>query len=164
VSIFGAEEMSQDYRAKGDDFSAILVQSLADRLAEAFAEHLHKLVRKEYWGYVADEELDNDALIKEKYRGIRPAPGYPACPEHSEKATLFSWLDSTNQIGTQLTENFAMWPPSSVSGFYYSHAESDYFNVGKLGKDQIESYAARKGWSVSLTERWLGPNLDYEAN
>ncbi|AXI04531.1 methionine synthase [Aquirhabdus parva] len=164
VSIFGAEEMAIEYRAKGDDFSAILVQSLADRLAEAFAEHLHERVRKDYWGYAPDEQLDNDALIKEKYQGIRPAPGYPACPEHSEKATLFNWLDSTAQIGTELTENYAMWPPSSVSGFYYSHPESDYFNVGKLGKDQIESYAARKEWTVAKTERWLGPNLDYEAN
>jgi 5-methyltetrahydrofolate--homocysteine methyltransferase len=160
VSIFGAEELAHDYKARGDDFSAILVQSLADRFAEALAERLHERVRKEFWGYMADEALDNDALIKEKYVGIRPAPGYPACPEHSEKAKLFAWLDSTAKIGTVLTENFAMWPPSSVSGFYYSHPQSEYFNVGKIGRDQLESYAARKGWSIETAERWLSPNLE----
>lgn len=160
VSIFGAEELAHAYKAKGDDFSAILVQSLADRFAEALAERLHERVRKEFWGYMADEALDNDALIKEKYIGIRPAPGYPACPEHSEKAKLFDWLDSTAKIGTVLTENFAMWPPSSVSGFYYSHPQSEYFNVGKISRDQLESYAARKGWSLETAERWLSPNLE----
>lgn len=160
VSIFGAEELANDYKSKGDDFNAILVQSLADRLAEAFAERLHERVRKEFWGYATDEALDNESLIKEKYHGIRPAPGYPACPEHSEKAKLFEWLDSTARIGTVLTENFAMWPPSSVSGFYYSHPQSEYFNVGKIGRDQLESYAARKGWSLETAERWLSPNLE----
>ena len=160
VSIFGAEELAHDYKAKGDDFNAILVQSLADRLAEAFAERLHERVRKEFWGYAADEALDNAALIKEKYQGIRPAPGYPACPEHSEKAVLFDWLGSTARIGTILTENYAMWPPSSVSGFYYSHPQSEYFNVGKISRDQLESYAVRKGWSVETAERWLSPNLE----
>ncbi|MFA9204363.1 MAG: vitamin B12 dependent-methionine synthase activation domain-containing protein, partial [Flavobacteriales bacterium] len=160
VSIFGAEELANDYKARGDDFNAILVQSLADRLAEAFAERLHERVRKEFWGYATDEALDNESLIKEKYKGIRPAPGYPACPEHSEKAKLFDWLGSTARIGTVLTENFAMWPPSSVSGFYYSHPQSEYFNVGNIGRDQLESYAARKGWSVETAERWLSPNLE----
>jgi 5-methyltetrahydrofolate--homocysteine methyltransferase len=160
VSIFGAEEMAIDYRAKGDDYSAILVQSLADRLAEAFAEHLHERIRKEFWGYMPDEQLDNEALIKEKYVGIRPAPGYPACPEHSEKATLFNWLGSTERIGTQLTEHYAMWPPSSVSGFYYSHPQSEYFNVGKISRDQLEDYAQRKGWDVEKAERWLAPNME----
>ena len=160
VSIFGAEEMAIEYRAKGDDYSAILVQSLADRLAEAFAEHLHERIRKEFWGYVPDEQLDNEALIKEKYVGIRPAPGYPACPEHSEKATLFNWLGSTERIGTQLTEHYAMWPPSSVSGFYYSHPQSEYFNVGKVSRDQLEDYAQRKGWDIEKAERWLAPNLE----
>ena len=160
VSVFGAEEMAVEYRAKGDDYSAILVQSLADRLVEAFAEHLHERVRKEFWGYVSDEALDNDALIKEQYVGIRPAPGYPACPEHSEKVTLFNWLNTTETIGTQLTEHYAMMPPSSVSGFYYSHPESDYFNVGKIGRDQLEDYAKRKGWTIEQAERWLGPNLE----
>lgn len=160
VSIFGAEEMANEFKAKGDDYSAILVQSLGDRFAEAFAEHLHERIRKEFWGYQADEQLSNEELIKEKYVGIRPAPGYPACPEHSEKATLFSWLDSTNQIGTQLTSSFAMWPPSSVSGFYYSNPESEYFNVGKIAQDQLEDYAKRKGWTLDEAKRWLAPNLD----
>src|SRR5690606_24465362 len=108
----------------------------------------------------ASEQLSNDELIKEKYVGIRPAPGYPACPEHSEKATLFSWLDSTNAIGTELTSSFAMWPPSSVSGFYYSNPQSEYFNVGKIAQDQLDSYAERKGWSMDEAKRWLMPNLD----
>ncbi|RZF55705.1 methionine synthase [Acinetobacter halotolerans] len=160
VSIFGAEELANEYKAKGDDYSAILIQSLADRFAEAFAEHLHQRVRKEFWGYKADETLDNDELIKEKYVGIRPAPGYPACPEHSEKAVLFDWLGSEEKIGTKLTEHFAMMPPSSVSGFYYSHPESEYFNVGKISQDQLEDYAKRKGWTLDEAKRWLAPNLD----
>ncbi len=160
VSIFGAEELANEYKAKGDDYSAILVQSLADRFAEAFAEHLHERIRKEFWGYKADETLDNEALIKEKYVGIRPAPGYPACPEHSEKAVLFDWLGSEEKIGTKLTEHFAMMPPSSVSGFYYSHPESEYFNVGKIAQDQLEDYAKRKGWTLDEAKRWLAPNLD----
>lgn len=160
VSIFGAEELANEYKAKGDDYSAILIQSLADRFAEAFAEHLHERIRKEFWGYKADESLDNESLIKEKYVGIRPAPGYPACPEHSEKATLFNWLGSTEKIGTQLTTSFAMWPPSSVSGFYYSHPQSEYFNVGKISQDQLEDYAKRKGWTLDEAKRWLAPNLD----
>ncbi|MBP4999924.1 B12-binding domain-containing protein, partial [Acinetobacter baumannii] len=160
VSIFGAEELANEYKAKGDDYSAILVQSLADRFAEAFAEHLHERIRKEFWGYKADEQLSNEELIKEKYVGIRPAPGYPACPEHSEKAVLFDWLGSTDKIGTKLTEHFAMMPPSSVSGFYYSHPQSEYFNVGKISQDQLEDYAKRKGWTLDEAKRWLAPNLD----
>ncbi len=160
VSIFGAEELAKEYKAKGDDYSAILVQSLADRFAEAFAEHLHERIRKEFWGYKADEQLSNEDLIKEKYVGIRPAPGYPACPEHSEKAVLFDWLGSTDKIGTKLTEHFAMMPPSSVSGFYYSHPQSEYFNVGKISQDQLEDYAKRKGWTLDEAKRWLAPNLD----
>ena len=160
VSIFGAEEMAHEYKAKGDDYSAILAQSLGDRFAEAFAEHLHERIRKEFWGNQASESLSNEELIKEKYVGIRPAPGYPACPEHSEKATLFSWLDSTNAIGTELTSSFAMWPPSSVSGFYYANPESQYFNVGKIAQDQLEDYAKRKGWTLDEAKRWLAPNLD----
>ncbi|WP_336937383.1 methionine synthase [Acinetobacter modestus] len=160
VSIFGAEELANEYKAKGDDYSAILVQSLADRFAEAFAEHLHERIRKEFWGYKADETLGNEELIKEKYVGIRPAPGYPACPEHSEKAVLFDWLGSEAKIGTKLTEHFAMMPPSSVSGFYYSHPESEYFNVGKISQDQLEDYAKRKGWTLEEAKRWLAPNLD----
>ena len=160
VSIFGAEEMAHEYKAKGDDYSAILAQSLGDRFAEAFAEHLHERIRKEFWGNQASETLSNEELIREKYVGIRPAPGYPACPEHSEKATLFSWLDSTNAIGTELTSSFAMWPPSSVSGFYYANPESQYFNVGKIAQDQLEDYAKRKGWTLDEAKRWLAPNLD----
>lgn len=160
VSIFGAEELANEYKAKGDDYSAILVQSLGDRFAEAFAEHLHELIRKQYWGYQPDEQLDNEALIKEKYVGIRPAPGYPACPEHSEKAVLFDWLGTTDKIGTFLTSSFAMWPPSSVSGFYYSLPQSDYFNVGKISQDQLDDYAKRKGWTLDEAKRWLAPNLD----
>ena len=160
VSIFGAEEMAHEYKAKGDDYSAILAQSLGDRFAEAFAEHLHERIRKEFWGYQATENLSNEELIKEKYVGIRPAPGYPACPEHSEKATLFSWLDSTAKIGTELTTSFAMWPPSSVSGFYYANPQSEYFNVGKIAGDQLDDYAKRKNWTLDEAKRWLAPNLD----
>ena len=160
VSIFGAEEMAHEYKAKGDDYSAILAQSLGDRFAEAFAEHLHERIRKEFWGNQASETLSNEELIKEKYVGIRPAPGYPACPEHSEKATLFSWLGSTDKIGTELTTSFAMWPPSSVSGFYYANPQSEYFNVGKIAGDQLEDYAKRKGWTLDEAKRWLAPNLD----
>ena len=159
VSLFGAEALANDYKAKGDDYSAIMVQALCDRFAEAFAEHLHELIRKQYWGYQAAERLTNEELIKEKYVGIRPAPGYPACPDHTEKAKLFDWLDTTNAIGTYLTESYAMYPASSVSGFYYSHPESDYFNVGKISQDQLEDYAARKGWDKATAEKWLNPNL-----
>lgn len=160
VSIFGAEEMAHEFKAKGDDYSAILAQSLGDRFAEAFAEHLHERIRKEFWGYQADEQLSNEELIKEKYVGIRPAPGYPACPEHSEKASLFDWLGTTDKIGTQLTSSFAMWPPSSVSGFYYANPQSEYFNVGKIALDQLEDYAKRKNWTLDEAKRWLAPNLD----
>ncbi|HAL52333.1 MAG TPA: methionine synthase, partial [Sphingobacterium sp.] len=160
VSIFGAEELSQEYKAKGDDYNAIMVQALGDRFAEAFAEHLHERIRKEFWGYQADEQLSNEELIKEKYVGIRPAPGYPACPEHSEKAPLFDWLGTTDKIGTYLTTSFAMWPPSSVSGFYYANPETEYFNVGKISGDQLEDYAKRKGWTLDEAKRWLAPNLD----
>lgn len=159
VSLFGAEALANDYKVKGDDYSAIMVQALCDRFAEAFAEHLHELIRKQYWGYQAAERLTNEELIKEKYVGIRPAPGYPACPDHTEKGKLFDWLDTTNAIGTYLTESYAMYPASSVSGFYYSHPESDYFNVGKISQDQLEDYARRKGWDKATAEKWLNPNL-----
>ena len=160
VSIFGADELANEYKANGDDYNAIMVQALADRLAEAFAEKLHEMVRKELWGYQPDEQLDNEALIKEKYIGIRPAPGYPACPEHTEKGKLFDWLEVTDSIGTTLTESYAMLPASSVSGFYYSHPDSTYFNVGKISTDQLEDYAKRKGWDIKTAERWLAPNLN----
>jgi 5-methyltetrahydrofolate--homocysteine methyltransferase len=138
-----------------------MLKALADRLAESFAEQLHRLVRVELWGYDADEQLSNQELIRERYRGIRPAPGYPACPDHTEKATLFELLDARNTCGVELSESYAMHPASSVSGFYYSHPESSYFAVGKIGRDQLESIAERKGESIAVMERWLRPNLDY---
>lgn len=159
VSIVGTEALAEQYKAAGDDYNAIMTQALSDRLAEAFAEHLHELIRKEYWGYQADENLTNDEMIKEKYVGIRPAPGYPACPEHTEKGKLFEWIGTGAAIGTKLTESYAMWPASSVSGFYYSHPNSEYFNVGKISTDQLESYAERKGWDMKTAEKWLNPNL-----
>ena len=157
----GEDERAKAFEAAHDDYSAILFKSLCDRLAEAFAEHLHLRVRKEYWGYAGEEALTNDDLIAEKYQGIRPAPGYPACPEHSEKAPLFEVLDATNQIGVKLTENFAMWPGAAVSGFYLSHPDSQYFAVAKIERDQVEDYARRKGWTLADAERWLAPNLAY---
>jgi 5-methyltetrahydrofolate--homocysteine methyltransferase len=134
---------------------------LADRLAEAFAERMHARVRREFWGYAPDEALSPEDLILEKYQGIRPAPGYPAQPDHTEKATLFSLLDAENTAGVKLTESYAMWPGSSVSGLYFGNAESFYFGVGKIERDQVEDYAARKGWSVAEAERWLAPVLNY---
>jgi 5-methyltetrahydrofolate--homocysteine methyltransferase len=157
----GAEELAKAYEAKGDDYNAIMVKALADRLAEAFAEHLHERVRKEFWGYAASEQLDNDALIREKYQGIRPAPGYPACPDHTEKTQLFELLNATAEIGVTLTEHFAMFPTAAVSGWYFSHPDTHYFNIGKIGKDQVEAIAKRKGWDIKTAERWLQPNLGY---
>ncbi|HQS98705.1 MAG TPA: methionine synthase [Thiobacillus sp.] len=159
----GEDERAKAFEAAHDDYSAILFKSLCDRLAEAFAEHLHLRVRREFWGYAADEALPNDELIAEKYVGIRPAPGYPACPEHSEKAALFEVLDATENIGVILTENYAMWPGAAVSGFYLSHPDSQYFAVAKLEKDQVADYARRKGWDMATAERWLAPNLGYTA-
>ena len=158
----GEDERARAFEAAHDDYSAILFKSLCDRLAEAFAEHLHLRVRKEYWGYAGEEALANDGLIAEKYQGIRPAPGYPACPEHSEKAPLFEVLDATAAIGVKLTENFAMWPGAAVSGFYLSHPDSQYFAVAKIERDQVEDYARRKGWTLAEAERWLAPNLAYQ--
>ena len=158
----GIEEHLARFQADYDDYSTIILKALADRLAEAFAEHMHERVRKEFWGFVPDEALSNNELIAEKYRGIRPAPGYPACPEHTEKATLFSLLDVTRNTGIQLTEGFSMYPAAAVSGWYYSHPDSQYFVVGRLGKEQIADYAQRKGWTLAEAERWLGSNLDYE--
>ena len=157
----GEDKHIKKFEAAKDDYSAILLRALADRLAEAFAERMHQKVRQEYWGYAADEKFTNEDLIKEAYRGIRPAPGYPAQPEHSEKATLFKLLDAEHRIGVKLTESYAMWPGSSVSGFYFAHPESRYFGVGKIERDQVEDYARRKGWSVAEAERWLGPQLNY---
>jgi 5-methyltetrahydrofolate--homocysteine methyltransferase len=150
------------FEADQDDYSAILLKALADRLAEAFAERLHERVRKEFWGYQPDESLDNDTLIAEGYRGIRPAPGYPACPEHTEKGTLFELLDATKHTTVQLTEGFAMYPTAAVSGWYFSHPDSQYFVVGRIGREQVEDYAKRKGWDRTEAERWLAPYLDYD--
>lgn len=158
----GAEELAESYAQKGDDYNSIMVKALADRLAEAFAERMHERVRTEFWGYAADERLDAESLIKEKYRGIRPAPGYPACPDHTEKATLFQLLGATDNTGVHLTEHFAMYPTAAVSGWYFSHPQAKYFGVGKIGEDQVAHFAQRKGWSKQEAERWLQPNLDYD--
>jgi 5-methyltetrahydrofolate--homocysteine methyltransferase len=160
----GITEKIMEFKAALDDYSAILLESLADRLAEAFAERLHQRVRTEFWGYQPDEELDNEALIKEKYSGIRPAPGYPACPEHTEKQTIWSLLDVKVNTGIELTESMAMWPGAAVSGLYFSHPQSQYFVVGQIGRDQVEEYAKRKGWTVAEAEKWLSPNLGYRTD
>jgi 5-methyltetrahydrofolate--homocysteine methyltransferase len=157
----GLEKQVAVYEADHDDYRAILLKALADRLAEAFAEHLHERVRKEFWGYAADETLSNDDLVLEKYRGIRPAPGYPACPDHTEKGPLFDILDAPAQAKITLTESYAMFPGAAVSGFYFSHPDSTYFGIGRINKDQIEDYAKRKGESVGYTEKWLAPILGY---
>lgn len=158
----GIEEHVARFEADHDDYNAILLKALADRFAEALAERLHERVRKEFWGYAASESLGNDALIDEAYVGIRPAPGYPACPEHSEKATLFRLLDAENNAGVRLTESFAMYPAAAVSGYYFSHPRSQYFVVGRVSKEQVEDYARRKGVSLAQAERWLASNLDYD--
>jgi 5-methyltetrahydrofolate--homocysteine methyltransferase len=165
----GAEEVAKAYQDKGDDYNSIMVKALADRLAEACAEWLHQRVRKQYWGYDADEQLDNEALIKEQYVGIRPAPGYPACPDHTEKATLFKLLDpeadynKAGKSGVFLTEHYAMFPAAAVSGWYFAHPEAQYFAVGKVDQDQVECYTKRKGQELAVTERWLAPNLGYDS-
>ncbi|MDD7910292.1 methionine synthase [Pseudovibrio exalbescens] len=161
TSGHGEEKLAEYYASQGDDYNKILSQALADRLAEAFAEKMHQMVRTEFWGYAPDEALSNEELIGEKYDGIRPAPGYPAQPDHTEKETLFKLLDATNQTGITLTESFAMWPGSAVSGLYFSHPESHYFGVGKIEEDQVVDYARRKGWDLETAERWLAPILNY---
>src|SRR6185503_20212296 len=157
----GEDVVADRFKNANDDYSSILCKALADRLAEAFAERMHMRVRKEFWGYAPDEALSPEELILEKYQGIRPAPGYPAQPDHTEKATLFALLDAENTAGVKLTESFAMWPGSSVSGLYFSHPQSFYFGVGKIERDQVEDYAARKRWSVTEAERWLAPVWNY---
>ncbi|SNY96103.1 methionine synthase [Halomonas sp. hl-4] len=158
----GVDALAKEYEAAGDDYNAIMVQALTDRLAEAFAERMHERVRKEFWGYVPQESLDNDALIAEKYQGIRPAPGYPACPDHTEKATLFRMLNATENTGLALTENFAMWPAAAVSGWYFSHPQSKYFSTGKITQDQVRVLADRKQMPLEEMERWLSPVLSYD--
>ena len=157
----GSQDKIVEFKAALDDYSAILLESIADRLAEAFAERMHQRVREEFWGYQPDEQLDNDALIAEKYVGIRPAPGYPACPEHTEKSTLWELMDVQSRTGIELTESMAMWPGAAVSGWYFSHPQSQYFVVGRLAQDQVADYAKRKGWTLAEAERWLSSNLGY---
>src|SRR5690606_34005297 len=158
----GCEDLVRRYEAAGDDYNAIMVKVLADRLAEAFAERLHERVRKEFWGYAPDEDLSNEELIRSRYRGIRPAHGYPACPDHTEKAILWELLDPTSRAGITLTEHYAMWPPAAVSGLYFAHPESVYFGLGEIGRDQVEDYAARKGMPLGEIESWLAPVLGYD--
>jgi 5-methyltetrahydrofolate--homocysteine methyltransferase len=161
TSGIGLKELCDGFRAQHDDYNAIMAEAIADRLAEAFAECLHKRVREE-WGYGCGEGLSNADLIQEKYRGIRPAAGYPACPDHTEKGPLWRLLDVQANTGMLITESFAMWPGSSVSGLYFAHPESRYFSLGKIDRDQVADYAERKGMSVAEVERWLGPNLNYD--
>ncbi|WP_061033503.1 methionine synthase [Vibrio splendidus] len=156
----GERELADEYKANGDDYNAIMIQAVADRLAEAFAEYLHQEVRKDIWGYAPDEDLSNDDLIREKYQGIRPAPGYPACPEHTEKGTLWELMDVEKTIDMSLTSSYAMWPGASVSGMYFSHPDSRYFAIAQIQQDQVDSYADRKGWDMLEAEKWLGPNIN----
>ncbi len=159
VAIFGAQELADSYKAKEDDYNAIMAQAIADRFAEAFAEYLHKQIRIKHWGYAADEDLSNDDLIKESYKGIRPAPGYPACPDHLEKETIWDLLDVENQIGVKLTESLAMWPAAAVSGYYFANKEAKYFGLGKITDDQLTDYSERKGIKKEKARKWLHPNL-----
>ena len=159
VGIFGAQELADSYKAKEDDYNAIMAQAIADRFAEAFAEYLHKQVRIKHWGYASDEALSNDDLIKESYKGIRPAPGYPACPDHLEKETIWDLLDVENQIGVKLTESLAMWPAAAVSGYYFANKEAKYFGLGKITDDQVTDYSERKGITKEKARKWLHPNL-----
>ncbi len=158
----GIEKLIEKFEKGHDDYNSIMTKALADRLAEAFAEHLHELVRRKYWGYSPEEKLTNEELVKEKYQGIRPAPGYPAQPDHTEKPIIFSLLDAEKNTGIKLTESFAMYPAASVSGLYFAHQNSKYFTVGKIGKDQVMDYHKRKGISLEEAERWLSPILNYE--
>jgi 5-methyltetrahydrofolate--homocysteine methyltransferase len=157
----GVAEIAARFEAEHDDYNSIMLKALADRLAEALAEYMHQRVRRELWGYAAEEVLSNEELIRERYRGIRPAPGYPACPDHTEKAALFELLQAQDNVGVSLSENYAMSPAAAVSGWYFSHPEAKYFAVGKISRDQVESIAERKGVSVESMERWLAPNLAY---
>jgi 5-methyltetrahydrofolate--homocysteine methyltransferase len=158
----GIEPHLARFEAEHDDYRSILLKSLADRLAEALAERLHQRVRTNIWGYAAVEALDTDALIREQYRGIRPAPGYPACPDHSEKSSLFRLLEAERHTGLSLTDSFAMYPTAAVCGYYFAHPGSQYFVLGKVSREQVEDYAGRKGWTLAQAERWLAPNLDYD--
>ncbi len=158
----GIDARVRAFEEAHDDYSAIMLKALADRLAEAFAEHMHWRVRREFWGFAKEESLNNEQLVNEEYRGIRPAPGYPACPDHTEKGPLFELLKAPENASIIVTESYAMVPTAAVSGFYFSHPEADYFAVGKIGKDQVEDYSKRKGWTLEETEKWLAPALSYE--
>ena len=159
VTIFGAQELADSYKTKEDDYNAIMAQAIADRFAEAFAEYLHKEIRTKHWGYDNDEGLTNDDLIKESYKGIRPAPGYPACPDHLEKETIWEVLKVEENIGVTLTESLAMWPAASVSGYYFANKEAKYFGLGKITDDQVTDFANRKGITNEKAKKWLHPNL-----
>ncbi|HGG59477.1 MAG TPA: methionine synthase, partial [Gammaproteobacteria bacterium] len=159
----GIEPHLKKFRDQHDDYNAIMLEALADRLAEALAERLHERVRKEFWGYAPDEKLSNDELIAEAYQGIRPAPGYPACPDHTEKASLWRLIEPDKRIGIELTESYAMRPGASVSGWYFAHPESRYYGLGKIQRDQVEEYAERKGMGIETVERWLAPVLGYDS-
>jgi len=158
----GIDEHVERFEKQHDDYNAIMLKALADRMAEALAEYLHERIRREFWGYAGDEQLSNDELIGEKYKGIRPAPGYPACPDHTEKGKLWTLLDVQSNIGLTLTDSYAMFPTAAVSGFYFAHPDARYFSVGKVDSDQVRSYAERKGMSVAEAEKWLAPNLGYD--
>jgi len=158
----GEDRIAEKLKGRNDDYSSIMAKALADRLAEAFAERMHERVRKEFWGYGASETYRPEDLHGEPYDGIRPAPGYPAQPDHTEKATLFKLLEAERRIGVKLTESYAMWPGASVSGLYFSHPESHYFGVAKVERDQVEDYARRKGMDIREVERWLAPILNYD--
>jgi 5-methyltetrahydrofolate--homocysteine methyltransferase len=159
----GIEPHLERFAQAHDDYSSIMLKALADRLAEAFAERLHERVRREFWGYAPDERLSNDQLIKEEYRGIRPAPGYPACPDHTEKGTLWQMLDPERAIDLRITESFAMYPTAAVSGWYFAHPDAKYFAVGPIDLDQLQHYAARKGWSAAEARKWLISNVESRA-
>ena len=157
---FGTKELAEVFEADNDDYNSIMIKALADRLAEAFAEYLHKEVRTKYWGYASEENLSNHELIKEDYKGIRPAPGYPACPDHLEKKTIWNLLDVEKRIGVELTESLAMWPAASVSGYYFGSKESKYFGLGKMTQDQVQDYAKRRNISIDEANKWLNPNIN----
>jgi 5-methyltetrahydrofolate--homocysteine methyltransferase len=159
----GLDEKVREYEARHDDYGAIMLKALADRLAEALAERMHERARREFWGYSPEERYTGDQLVREEYRGIRPAPGYPACPDHTEKATLWRLLDVESNVGLHLTESFAMYPTAAVSGWYFSHPEASYFQLGRIDADQVTDYARRKGISVAEAERWLAPVIGYDA-
>ena len=159
TAVFGADKLANEFKAQQDDYNAIMAQAIADRFAEALAEYLHYKVRTQHWGYASNENLSNEELIKESYKGIRPAPGYPACPDHLEKETIWELLGVEEKIGVSLTESLAMWPAAAVSGYYFANEESRYFGVGKITNDQVKDFAERKNITLEKAQKWLHPNL-----